>query len=555
MYLSENSPEAQAMRENVLNLVKSQEEHNIVLAIQLMKGGGFMPETTVLLWRYALENTDFKKEVLQFLKNYLPTEAYTHIKNSFEYMENLPLFAMRYFEKLVQHEGFSWDSLVEHILSYGFNITTQMVTVAKDYFLQLPHVNKLKLLRAMITYETQLDLQDLQITTLPEEIGELQELTYISLYNTNITELPESFYTLKNLDSINVADTPLYKNPAFLPTLKEKAPRVWAYLAHQNISTNKIEEIERAYTEILEAVPTYKDAFHTLISSINNHKKHKKIVQYALRYPDLCGDDSYYDKIIADAFYQEQQYEKATEIYEKIVKSNNYSEPYRDLCKGYIQIGKTKEAIKVAKEAIAYDNLDILNHISLTDAYIAHKDTQKAIQTATNALQEDKYHSQLLQRLGDIHTQLGKLDKAKSYYEAICKNRYNDEEHWIVKAKVYQMLGKPREAMTWYRKIVDMGYYHTQEARIQLAYLRIEKKQYPQAETLLFENVQRVTEGFVSESYFGLACLGAVQGDVPFALKYLEKAVQESASCKELAKTSRYLDAIRQEPRFVELMA
>lgn len=554
MYLSENTPEAQAMRENVINLVKSQEEHNTTLAIQLMKGGGFVPETAVHLWRRAIEDTTLKKEVLQLFKNNLPEQAFDYIKLSFEYGENLPIFAMRYFDKLVQFEGFGWDDLTDHILPYAFENSSNMTIRVKDYFLQHPDTNKLKVMRAMITYSTQLDLQDLSLERLPEDIGELQELTYLSLYNTKISELPESFYTLSKLDYFNVYYTPLEKKADFLPTLKAKAPKMWAYYLSQNMNTNRIDEIEKICNEVLTVLPDHFDTFTSLISNLSNYKKYKTVTKYAERYAHHTTDDNYYGKMIADAWYEEMEYEKAADLHEKIAKSSAYSESYRDLCKSYLKINKTKNAIKTAKEAIAYDTTDMLNHASLIDAYIADKDFSKAYQAGKKALEEDGEKGGILRRMGIVCAALGKTNESDTFYEKLLKSRFNEEESLFARAQVYEERGDHKNAFKWYKKALDTGYIYSQEARLAMGYLHLKKKQYAQAECMFYEVAQRETENLVYDGYLGLACAGVLQNDIPFALESLAKAVQESATCRERAKTEPYLEAIRQEPLFQELV-
>lgn len=557
MYLSENTPEAQAMRENVLNLVSSQDENNITLALQLMKGGGFVPETAVPLWLHAIENVKAKKEVLLFLKDSLPEQAYHYIQLYFEYDDNSLLFAMRHFEKLVQYEGFGWDNLIDHILPYAFNNTFdnhKTVISAKEYFLLHPQTNKTKVLRAMRSYETELDLQGVNIAHLPENIGDLQEITSVNLFETNISELPESFYTLQNITHFHVASTPLEKNPNFLPTLKVKSPKLWAYVMCQNIvNFSKLDEIENIYNEVLAILPDYLDAFNGLILKLSEYRKYKTIVKYAELYPALCKDDGYYDKIIANAYFEEKQYEKATKIYENIAQANTYSEYYRDLCNVYLKINKTKEAVKTAQEALAYDSTDMLNHVALMEAYVAQKDFTKALQASEKAAEEDDKHMAFLRKKAEIYIAMGKTDEAEKYYQKLLKNRDDYEETWYIKAQVHEDRGDEKNMIKCYQKIITSGYTYTQNARVALGYLYLKKKQYAKAECMFYESALRVMDNLAHEAHLGLACVYAMQHDTAFALENLQQAVQESTACKERAKTEPYLESIRQEPIFLEL--
>jgi tetratricopeptide (TPR) repeat protein len=557
MYLSENTPEAQAMRQNVVDLVKSQEPTNFTLALQLMKGGGFVPQTITPIWRYVLENPETKKEVNAVFKQFLPERAYALWKLSFEYEENLSIFAVRCFDELAEFEGFGWENLTKDILSYTFQDTSQTTTFAKKHFLYHPKINQLRLLQAMTTSETDLDLSSFGLTHLPEDIGDLEALTFLNMSYNKISQLPESFYKLTNLNNLYLTDNPIEKDSTFLPTLKAKSPKIWVAYMCQNIGTQDIEQIESIYREILSIFPDHTEAFNSLLNQFNNYKKNKKIIALSEAYPDMSASDSYYGKMIADTFFEEQQYEKALERYEKIVQENPYSEPYTDCSKAYLKLGRFAEAIQSAEKAIRYDDQYLDNYLALIEAHIAHKDFTEALKTienCRNAITGYDNEFVLLFKTVQIHIALGQVTEAETLYQKILKKRADVEDDWIVKAELCEILNKENEATKWYKKIIQEGYAHNQKARFRLGYLYLKKQLYPKAECIWIENLQYIDSGLITETYLALMCLEVLQGETLRALAYLQKALQDSDAIKSLVKHEPRLDSIRQDARFLKLI-
>ncbi|MBN4000763.1 COR domain-containing protein, partial [Nostoc sp. LPT] len=60
---------------------------------------------------------------------------------------------------------------------------------------------------------TSLDLRDNQLTTLPEAIARLQQLTSLDLRDNQLTTLPEAIAHLEKLTSLNLRDNPIEKPP------------------------------------------------------------------------------------------------------------------------------------------------------------------------------------------------------------------------------------------------------------------------------------------------------------------------------------------------------
>jgi Leucine-rich repeat (LRR) protein len=178
-YLLEETPEAQEMRQNVLNLLHTEEENNLHLATQLIEGGGMHPDFEVY----------FQKK-------------FSHIHH-LTTLEKLPALVLPYVKS-----AHAW----EH---YGGN--------------ELPEV-----LRSCTNLET-LNINSSIIKNLPEWIGEWQYLKDFTFRHGKITELPETVGNWKNLTICNLANNEIKKIPDVVGN--------WANLQGFDISHNHLHEL------------------------------------------------------------------------------------------------------------------------------------------------------------------------------------------------------------------------------------------------------------------------------------------------------------------------
>ena len=357
MYLQENTPEAAAMRQNVVNLVNSGETHNIELALQLMKGGGFVVETATKLWRLALEDKEMRKEIVKAFEKGLPAPVYQAIANSWKYNDCFYIFVLRYLDTLTQYEGFSWENIINDILPYAFRYEQEMTHKSKEFLLNHPDTPKYLLLKSMIVDGYNLSLGNVEnITTLPAEIGKLQEITYLDISYTNISTVTDEFFALQNLESFYYQETPLAQNQDFDKRFRECNVKVWAKIKYNSLGYN-YECRKNNILEILEACPDCSEAAAGLIMHYHDNEtsqKYQKMIQaYETYQAAILPNDTWTLSKVAEAHIGLHEYEKALTYYQRILTIEESAEDasnWYQLSKCYRLAKQYEAAIQAAEK-------------------------------------------------------------------------------------------------------------------------------------------------------------------------------------------------------------
>ncbi len=119
------------------------------------------------------------------------------------------------------------------------------------------------------------------------------------------------------------------------------------------------------------------------------------------------------------------------------------------------------------------------------------------------------------------------------------------------KARALHREGRLTDAGLWYEKVLSADPGHV-AALNNRGVLHLHEKNYLAARKC-FEKAIRLRPDYV-DPYYNLACVCAAQGFPQQGLSYLEKAVSMDPNVKNWARDDPDLDALRNEPRFQEMV-
>ncbi|TAG88540.1 MAG: hypothetical protein EAZ20_08300 [Bacteroidetes bacterium] len=275
MYLLENTPETDEMIKNIIQLLNSEETENQTLALQLIKGGGFPKKLYVLIWWIAFQrngayqNTytyvtslSVQQTCFELIKSLNEKDLIPQNFNNKELYYNLNLFLCEYFDKILQVEGFLLEDFLTYILPHYHHLekkekNNSQKWITKRIFLQkfwdASHISKKNILEKIISdNKTTLNLDYLQIDSLPEEVFDLHSLKSISFKGTQIEVIPTRLKELPNLERVVYDKTPLAKGGKFLKYLEKNLPKIAARKLYDKIGLNNHWNYENNYKNFLQ---------------------------------------------------------------------------------------------------------------------------------------------------------------------------------------------------------------------------------------------------------------------------------------------------------------
>lgn len=285
-YLTNNDPETVKMAESLADLLRSEEENNQELGLEMALGGGinevyFYDLLLLYIWN---RNRKIKNMASEVLEKYLPSQTFIHLKNNCknyyenpaedtitQYLESLTdksidpnklgyifyqatargkKFCLKYgeaFKKVVQNEiknsvlhlnNLSLTELNPEIAHFKF---LKMLYLSKNRLKTLPQsFNDLYKLKLLVLSSNQfktiptvvfglkklrnLDFSKNKIENISEEIENLSSLVNLNLSSNNIKDLPLSIERLRNLRSLNISKNPIVRNREFIRKLSDLLP-------------------------------------------------------------------------------------------------------------------------------------------------------------------------------------------------------------------------------------------------------------------------------------------------------------------------------------------
>ncbi|WP_299462689.1 hypothetical protein [uncultured Microscilla sp.] len=200
-YLEKN----QEAIEQIKKLLESGEKHNIELAFQLIKGGGMVTELVTHLYALSIFYTDddaLKRRAKLYYKNIASVDLYEFTKYKWNvygeyYNENK---MTEFLTKLGAHPKLDHKILANMALLYAHK--------GAKYCLENETASPQKII-AQLVDQDMLDLDYLNLDTLPKEIGLFKQIKFLYLEGNNFTDIPDELAQLTQLQSLSYKNTPL----------------------------------------------------------------------------------------------------------------------------------------------------------------------------------------------------------------------------------------------------------------------------------------------------------------------------------------------------------
>ena len=144
---------------------------------------------------------------------------------------------------------------------------------------------------------TGLDLSDARLDVLPEEVGELLNLTYLSLRNTNIRSLPKSIGKLENLQTLDLKRTQVHELPEEIKNLIKLRHLLAYFINNQHFGLNSLQGVTlkkglQNLTSLLKLSFLDANDSSSIIEELKQLRKLRKlgIIKLRAQYGEaLCG--------------------------------------------------------------------------------------------------------------------------------------------------------------------------------------------------------------------------------------------------------------------------
>jgi Leucine-rich repeat (LRR) protein len=259
VYLNQVDESTQEMAENLLNLLRNEDETNVELGLQMALGGGLndIYSYDIILyyiWNYIKNKT--YKLAEQTLQKYLPIDVFLHLK--------------------ALHQARNYYASETDIAKYLGNITSKSyldIDKLAITFYQKFQAGSLFCVQNPQSFlwfcstkrkNSVLKLNELQIPALPTTVGELKGIKILYLQNNALTSLPDEFANLTQLDTLNLDKNALTSFPEVLTRLPK--------LATLSLAHNQLKEIpvEIGKLKNLTTLNLYNNQLSTLPEEIYN---------------------------------------------------------------------------------------------------------------------------------------------------------------------------------------------------------------------------------------------------------------------------------------------
>ncbi len=365
LYVLEQTPQAEILREKLTMLLESDEIANQLLALQILEAGG-LPENLrmplfILAYYKSNENAEkaknlWKKGASKLAKTFANKQKY-----------NLTYPATDIFENMEQVS----DLDVPYFATQVFRLSNGAYGL--DYCLKKKIVPPKELFDVATNYgeNTYLSFSSSPLTTLPSEIGDYPNLENICIDYSQIESLPEEFYKLRKLRYFSYIGTPFADDAEAIKKLYKNMPMLTAqrfYEEAENLSysskyTQAIKKLEKA----VEIAPDFIDAWRNMGQYALSTKKYKEAVTPLETAIEKGTTESYCFRNLIEALYRNKEYEKCARLGDKYLQNpqqhqyihdNEYASAdfwfYKGL--GHFYIEEHLEAIKCNEECIKVNN-------------------------------------------------------------------------------------------------------------------------------------------------------------------------------------------------------
>lgn len=408
-YLLAETPEAIEMREKIKQMIISRENENIVLAVQLIKGGGLHLAVMPYLWilAFAREHTVKANKINSLLKKALQPDTYilfTKMKRKFKKEVEWEYTPEDDWAEESLQEIISCEETTPYIKDFAIAFL-YLLQMGSKYILRHKILSEEAILRAIIRPDGLLSFANFGLETLPACIGQFTTVKRLDLSENPLSDVPDSLANLKNLEQIYLdKDLPEFvmdKLDSFLPkamsnyyqkmgnrdmdfneiekaiakyekavTLQDNVSNLWADLAYAYSHALQFENAFVASDKAIAFAKTNSQKASHLSGKASDEQRYglaeksketsKEVLTLLLTQPENQWDEGdFFSYALACQILG--QYEVALEYYEKYsaIGYHEYdSSLYYNKACVYARLGNREDMIAMIRKAIQSDNID-----------------------------------------------------------------------------------------------------------------------------------------------------------------------------------------------------
>ncbi len=241
IYLYKQDEDTRLMAENLRNLLKSDDDSNVDLGLQMALGGGLNDVYFYdILFYYLWEHQGQKQKLAgKILEKYLPIDVFEHLKmNKMGRQDHANEQTITQYLTKISHSPYIDTDKLAIKFYERFNKGKQFCLHQPQSFVWYCQKNR---------KNSVLKLSDLGLTALPDTLGDLKGIKILYLQGNHLTTLPATIENLTALDTLVLDDNRINSFPEILLKLP--------HLAGLSISNNGLTSLP-ANLHILEKLET-----------------------------------------------------------------------------------------------------------------------------------------------------------------------------------------------------------------------------------------------------------------------------------------------------------
>lgn len=279
-YLLQKSAKTEEMIFHIRHLFFSNEETNLHLAIQLLKGGGVPQDLISIVLGFSKWHPDtmITKECIQLFEQFASEKLQDFVKQNWQKLMNIKgneqglSLGFDFIEKYTELNAHDLANVCLELLQKGGKFCIENQTDSYHHIL------------SKIIQNNNLVLTNYGLNFLPEEVGEFTNINWLNLTGNNFEILPQTAKKLRSLRYIFYDETLLSREylADFFPWVMYEE----YYNEACDLKTNeKYLEAEKLFRMSVQLKPDHAESWHNIGASLifaNQMKEAKKPLQKAL---------------------------------------------------------------------------------------------------------------------------------------------------------------------------------------------------------------------------------------------------------------------------------
>ncbi len=256
--------------------------------------------------------------------------------------------------------------------------------------------------------------------------------------------------------------------------------------------------------------------------------------------------------ILGSAYFYTERYEQAKNVCDRILSLNpNDSLALNNRGIIYGQLGRYDLALDDLNRVLELNSDDANAFYNRGVVYALLKTYKKALADFNRSLKIKPDDLAALTNRGTTYAHLEEYEKALADFNRLLEIGPNNPAVLNNRGNTYKKLERYEEALADYNHSIELrpDDPHTLSNRGGI-YAKLERYK----EALADYNRSLELSPDDPDTLYNLACLSSLLGKADDALSYLEKAIDKDQKYREMAKTDKDFDNIRDDPRFKKLI-